>query len=58
LNVAFIKPVRALGVIRCEATVLHSGRNTASAEGRVFDSKGALVAHGSATFFVFATGAA
>lgn len=53
LNVAFIKPVRALGAIRCEATVLHSGGRTASAEGRVYDSKGALVAHGSATFFVF-----
>ncbi|WP_424630380.1 PaaI family thioesterase [Bradyrhizobium sp. SYSU BS000235] len=58
LNVAFIKPVRALGTIRCEATVLHSGKSTASAEGRVFDSKGALLAHGSATFFVFKTGAA
>jgi uncharacterized protein (TIGR00369 family) len=53
LNVAFIKPVRALGAIKCEATVLHSGGRTASAEGRVYDSKGALVAHGSATFFVF-----
>jgi uncharacterized protein (TIGR00369 family) len=58
LNVAFIKPVRALGTIRCEATVLHSGRSTASTEGRVFDSKGNLVAHGSATFFVLKAGAA
>jgi uncharacterized protein (TIGR00369 family) len=58
LNVAFIKPVRALGTIRCEATVLHSGNRTASAEGRVFDSKGAFLAHGSATFFVFPAGAA
>ncbi|MEH2513361.1 uncharacterized protein (TIGR00369 family) [Nitrobacteraceae bacterium AZCC 1564] len=59
LNVAFIKPVRALtGAIRCEATVLHSGSRTASAEGRVFDSKGTLLAHGSATFFVFRAGTA
>ena len=58
LNVSFIKPVRALGVIRCEATVLHSGRSTASTEGRVFDSKENLVAHGSATFFIFKAGPA
>lgn len=58
LNVAFIKPVRALDAIRCEATVLHSGKSTASVEGRVFNAKGALLAHGSATFFVFPAEAA
>jgi uncharacterized protein (TIGR00369 family) len=58
LNVAFIKPVRASGAMRCESTVLHSGKTTASVEGRVYDAKGTLVAHGSATFFIFKAGPA
>lgn len=58
LNVAFIKPVRASGTMRCEATVLHSGKTTATVEGRLYDAKGTLVAHGSATFFIFKAGPA
>jgi uncharacterized protein (TIGR00369 family) len=52
----FVKPVReATGRLRCEATLLHIGGRTASSEGKVFDSKGALVAHGSESCLVFST---
>lgn len=37
----------------CEATVVHLGRQTATAEARVLTSDGALVAHGSCLCLLF-----
>jgi uncharacterized protein (TIGR00369 family) len=49
--------VRALtaetGTVRCEATVIHVGGRTATAEGRVLDANGKLYAHGTTTCLIF-----
>ncbi len=45
----------ATGRLRCEATLLHLGGRTASSEGRILDSQGALVAHGSESCLIFST---
>jgi uncharacterized protein (TIGR00369 family) len=56
LRTTFVKPVReATGLLRCEATLLHIGGRTASAEGKILDSRGALIAHGSETCQIFST---
>jgi uncharacterized protein (TIGR00369 family) len=55
LRMTYVKPVReATGRLRCEATLLHISGRTASAEGKILDSHGALVAHGSETCQIFA----
>jgi uncharacterized protein (TIGR00369 family) len=52
-----ISLVRAItpetGVIRAEGKVLNSGRRVGTAEGRVTDKKGRLLAHGTTTCLVF-----
>ena len=40
------------GALTCRAEVLHSGRRLATAEARVVDAQGKLVAHGSGTFMI------
>lgn len=50
LKVNFVRPVtRETGPISCEAKVIHSGRSIGTAEGRVTDAGGKLLAHGSTT---------
>lgn len=50
LKVNFIRPIFAeTGIVRAEGTVVHSGRRTATAEGRLVDEAGKLYAHGSTT---------
>ncbi|NKQ58654.1 PaaI family thioesterase [Amycolatopsis sp. K13G38] len=53
LKVNFIRPV-ALddGELRCEATTVHVGRRTATAEARIHNAESKLVAHGSCTCLV------
>lgn len=41
------------GPVRVEATVVHAGRTTAIAEGRMLDSAGRLIATGSTTCLLF-----
>jgi uncharacterized protein (TIGR00369 family) len=41
------------GLIRAEGKVLNSGRRVGTAEGRVTDNKGRLLAHGTTTCLVF-----
>jgi uncharacterized protein (TIGR00369 family) len=49
----FVRPIRAdTGVIRCEGTVLHAGTRVATAEGRVTDAAGKLLAHGTTTCLI------
>jgi uncharacterized protein (TIGR00369 family) len=52
MNVHFLGPVRA-GRITCRSEVLHRTRRTATAEGRVYDDKGNLVALGTGAFRIF-----
>ena len=43
LDVEFVRPVLAgQGPVTAEATVIHAGRQTATAEGRVLDADGRL----------------
>jgi len=54
LKVNYIRPltVETKGV-RCEATVIHVGRRTATAEGKIVDDDGKLYAHGTTTCIIF-----
>ena len=40
------------GLVRCEGTVLHSGSRVATAEGKLFDGEGKLLAHGTTTCLI------
>lgn len=54
LKVNFIRPVRLDGgPLTCEATTVHVGKRTATAEGRISGPNGKLVAHGTTTCMVF-----
>lgn len=56
LHTTFVNAVRdTTGRVRCEANLLHLGRRTATAEGRVYDSDGTLLAHGSESCLIFST---
>jgi uncharacterized protein (TIGR00369 family) len=51
LRTSYRRPVTvAAGPLRVEAGVLHAGRDTALAEGRVVDAEGKLFAHATATW--------
>lgn len=52
MNVHFLGAVNS-GRITCESEVLHRTRRTATAEARVYDSEGNLVALGTGAFRVF-----
>jgi uncharacterized protein (TIGR00369 family) len=50
----FVRPITAdTGVIRCDGTVIHRGSRVATAEGRLTDADGKLLAHGTTTCLVF-----
>ena len=49
----FVRPISAdTGLIRCEGTVLHAGSRVATAEGRLTDAAGKLLAHGTTTCLI------
>ncbi|MCP9210844.1 PaaI family thioesterase [Streptomyces sp. NEAU-Y11] len=53
LKVNYIRSVGTDGeVLTGEGTVVHAGRRTATAEGRVVDSRGKLVAHATTTCLI------
>jgi uncharacterized protein (TIGR00369 family) len=50
----FIRPMSAqTGEVRGEGRVVHAGRTIATAEGRLLDRQGKVVAHGSTTCMIF-----
>jgi uncharacterized protein (TIGR00369 family) len=50
LNVRYFKPLTIhSGVVRCEGQVIHAGRTTVTAEGRLFDASGRLCGHATST---------
>jgi uncharacterized protein (TIGR00369 family) len=50
----FVRPISAdTGVIRCEGVVLHGGSRIATAEGKLTDAAGKLLAHGTTTCLIF-----
>jgi uncharacterized protein (TIGR00369 family) len=53
LNVSLVRAVvEATGKLRCEGTSVHAGGRIATAQGRVFDQAGKLIAHGSTTCLI------
>lgn len=54
IKVNYIRPMTVeTGVVRCEANVVHTGKTTAIAEGRIVDKNGKLYAHGTTTCLIF-----
>ncbi len=54
IKVNMVRPITIeTGRMRCEGSVLHLGRRTATAEGRLLDSSGKPYAHGSTTCMIF-----
>jgi uncharacterized protein (TIGR00369 family) len=57
LKVNFVRPLSAsTGEVRAEGKVLSAGRQIATAEGRLLDAKGRLLAHGTTTCLIFPLG--
>lgn len=55
MTISFVRPVlEKTGKLRCEGKIIHAGSRIATAEGRVYDAAGALIAHGSETCLVMA----
>jgi uncharacterized protein (TIGR00369 family) len=53
IKVNFIRAMSAnTGTVRCEASVVHAGNTTATAEGKVLDARGRLIAHGTTTCLI------
>jgi uncharacterized protein (TIGR00369 family) len=53
MKTVFVRAALAdTGLLRCEGTLLHSGRRVASSEGKVFDREGRLIAYGSETCLI------
>jgi uncharacterized protein (TIGR00369 family) len=54
IKVNFVRPMTVdTGKVRCEASVIHVGGRTATAEGRVVDESGKLYAHATTTCIIF-----
>lgn len=55
IKVNLVRPItEATGPVDAAGTVIHVGRTTATAEGRLTDGQGKLLAHGTTTCAVFA----
>ena len=53
-KISLIRPITSgMGVIRGEGTVLNRGRRVGTAEGRITDDRGRLLAHGTTTCLIF-----
>ena len=53
LKVNYVRAVYATtGTLRCEGKVIHVGGRVATADGKLFDKQGKLIAHGSTTCMV------
>ncbi|HUN59994.1 MAG TPA: PaaI family thioesterase [Candidatus Binataceae bacterium] len=53
MKTVFVKAVlEKTGKLRCEGTLLHTGGRVASSEGRIYDARGTLMAHGSETCLI------
>jgi uncharacterized protein (TIGR00369 family) len=53
-KISLIRPITpGMGVIRAEGTILNRGRRVGTAEGRISDERGRLLAHGTTTCLIF-----
>ena len=54
IKVNYVRPMfESTGEVRCEATIINMGKTVATAEGKILDSKGRLIAHGTTTCLIF-----
>jgi uncharacterized protein (TIGR00369 family) len=54
MKINFVRPILpGSGALRCEGTVIHRGGTLATSQGRLFDGKGKLLAHGTETCMIF-----
>jgi uncharacterized protein (TIGR00369 family) len=54
MKINYIRPVfPSIGAVHCESKLIHRGTRTATSEGRLFDQRGKLLAHGSETCMIF-----
>ena len=50
MTISFVRPIfEKTGKLTCEGKIVHSGGRIATAEGRVYDANGVLLAHGTET---------
>ena len=53
-KITLIRPITPqTGIVRAEGVVLNSGRRVGTAEGRIVDCQGKLMAHGTTTCLIF-----
>jgi len=53
-KISLVRPITPeTGIIRAEGVVLNRGRRVGTAEGRITDSNGRLLAHGTTTCLIF-----
>jgi uncharacterized protein (TIGR00369 family) len=53
-KISLVRPITTeTGAIRAEGTVLSRGRRVGTAEGRIVDRNGRLLAHGTTTCLIF-----
>jgi uncharacterized protein (TIGR00369 family) len=53
LKTNFVRPITSdTGLIRCEGNILHSGSRVATADGKLTDANGKLLAHGTTTCLI------
>jgi uncharacterized protein (TIGR00369 family) len=53
-KISFVRPITPeTGLIKAEGTVINRGRRIGTADGRVTDSKGRLLVHGTTTCLIF-----
>ena len=59
MKLNYVRPITAAtGKVRCEGAVVSVGRTLATSEGRLIDSRGRLLAHGTETCLIFPAKAA
>ena len=53
MTVNYVRPLTEnSAIVRCEAVAVYTGARTATSEGKLFDERGRLVAHGSETCMI------
>jgi uncharacterized protein (TIGR00369 family) len=53
-KISLVRPITPdTGIIKAEGVVLNCGRRVGTAEGRITDQKGRLLAHGTTTCLIF-----
>ena len=54
IKVNYVRPMfEGVGEVRCEAAVINMGKTVATADGKLLDGKGRLIAHGTTTCMIF-----